>query len=72
MVLDNLSTLFRSGKEYESDSWLPIQNWLLSLRSLNKLVLLIHHAGKSGQQRRTSRREDVLDTVITMKWAKGY
>ena len=55
VVLDNHSTLFRSGKEDESDSWLPIQNWLLSLRSLGKSVLLIHHAGKSGQQRSTSR-----------------
>ena len=72
VILDNLSTLLRSGKEYESDSWLPIQNWLLSLRSLNKSVLLIHHAGKGGQQRGTSRREDVLDTVITMKRPKGY
>ena len=35
----------------------PIQNWLLSLRSLNRSVLLIHHAGKGGQQRGTSRRE---------------
>ena len=72
VVLDNLSTLFRSGKEDESDSWLPIQNWLLSLRSLGKSVLLIHHAGKSGKQRGTSRREDVLDTVITMKRPTGY
>jgi hypothetical protein len=51
-----ISTLCRSGKEDESDSWLPIQNWLLSLRSLGKSVLKIHHAGKSGQQRGTSRR----------------
>ena len=34
--------------------------------------MLIHHAGKGGQQRGTSRREDVLDTVITMKRPKGY
>ena len=72
VVLDNLSTLFRSGKEYESDSWLPIQNWLLSLRSRGKSVLLIHHAGKSGKQRGTSRREDILDTVITLKRPTGY
>ncbi len=72
VVLDNLSTLFRSGKEYESDSWLPIQNWLLSLRSLGKSVLLIHHAGKGGQQRGTSRREDVLDTVISLKRPTDY
>jgi putative DNA primase/helicase len=34
--------------------------------------LLIHHAGKSGQQRGTSRREDVLDTVITLKRPAEY
>jgi len=72
VILDNLSTLFRSGKEYESDSWLPIQNWLLSLRSKGKSVLLIHHAGKGGQQRGTSRREDVLDTVISLKRPTDY
>ena len=72
VVLDNLSTLFRSGKEYDSDSWLPVQEWLLRLRSRGKSVLLIHHAGKSGQQRGTSRREDVLDTVITLKRPAEY
>ena len=72
VILDNISTLFRSGKEYESDSWLPIQNWLLSLRSMGKSVLLIHHAGKGGQQRGTSRREDVLDTIINLKRPTDY
>ena len=67
VVLDNLSTLIRSGRESESDSWLPIQEWVLRLRSKGKSVLLIHHAGKGGQQRGTSRREDVLDTVISLR-----
>jgi putative DNA primase/helicase len=30
-------------------------------------VVLVHHAGKSGQQRGTSAREDALDTVIVLK-----
>ena len=30
-------------------------------------VLLVHHSGKSGEQRGTSRREDVLDTVIGLR-----
>jgi len=72
IVLDNLSTLIRSGKESESDSWLPVQEWVLRLRSKGKSVLLIHHAGKGGQQRGTSRREDVLDTVIVLKKPKYY
>jgi DNA-binding NarL/FixJ family response regulator len=72
VVLDNQTTLFRSLKESDSDSWLPIQNWMLSLRSKGKSVLLIHHAGKNGLQRGTSRREDVLDTVISLKRPKDY
>ena len=39
---------------------------------MGKSVLLIHHAGKGGQQRGTSRREDVLDTVINLKRPTDY
>ena len=42
VVLDNVSTLVRSGRESESDSWLPVQEWVLRLRSHGKSVLLIH------------------------------
>jgi len=72
VVLDNLSTLVRSGRESESDSWLPVQEWVLRLRSNGRSVLLIHHAGKGGQQRGTSRREDVLDTVIALRKPENY
>ena len=72
VILDNLSTLIRSGRESESDSWLPVQEWVLRLRSNGKSVLLIHHAGKGGQQRGTSRREDVLDTVIALRKPENY
>ena len=32
----------------------------------------MHHAGKSGAQRGTSRREDVLDTVIKLQRPSDY
>jgi len=67
IIIDNLSTLARSGKENEADSWDIIQAWALKLRSLGKSILFIHHSGKSGQQRGTSKREDILDTVISLK-----
>jgi hypothetical protein len=35
-------------------------------------VLLVHRSGKSGEQRGTSRREDVLDTVIGLRRPEGY
>jgi hypothetical protein len=72
VIIDNLSCLARSGKENESESWQPIQTWALSLRAKGKSCLFIHHAGKGGQQRGTSRREDVLDTVIALRRPSDY
>jgi RecA-family ATPase len=66
IVVDNLSTLCRSLKENEADSWVPVQNWCLAQRRVGKSVLLIHHGGKSGTQRGTSRKEDVLDSRCTI------
>lgn len=72
VIVDNLSTLCRGGKENEGESWLPVQEWALRLRSRRLSVLFIHHAGKNGFQRGTSRREDVLDTVISLKHPGDY
>jgi putative DNA primase/helicase len=72
VVVDNISTLCRGGRENEAESWLPVQEWALRLRARGLSVLFIHHAGKGGQQRGTSRREDVLDTVINLKHSGDY
>ncbi|HYN00739.1 MAG TPA: AAA family ATPase [Aestuariivirgaceae bacterium] len=72
VVVDNLSTLCRCLKENEADSWTPVQNWLLAQRRVGKSVLVIHHGGKSGAQRGTSRKEDVLDTVIALRKPPDY
>ena len=72
LVLDNLATLCRTGKENEAQSWMPMQSWLLDLRRRGMAVLLIHHAGKSGDQRGTSAREDIMDTVISLRRPKIY
>ena len=72
IILDNLSTLFRSGHENEADSYQGIQDWLISLRRNGKSVLIVHHAGHSGNQRGTTKRLDVMDTVIELKHPEGY
>lgn len=72
IIADNLSTLARSGKENESESWSPVQAWALRHRAAGRSILFMHHAGKGGQQRGTSRREDVLDTVITLRHPVDY
>lgn len=72
VVLDNIATLCRTGKENESQSWQTMQAWLLELRRRGITVLLIHHAGKSGDQRGTSAREDIMDTVISLRRPREY
>jgi DNA-directed RNA polymerase specialized sigma24 family protein len=67
IIFDNVSTLFRSGQENESQSWIPVQKWLLELRRQGRTVNLVHHANKSGAQRGTSKREDVLDLVVNLR-----
>jgi putative DNA primase/helicase len=72
LVLDNLSSLTAVIRDNDAESWGPIQNWLLRLRRRGISVLIVHHAGKGGQQRGTSRREDVLDTSISLRRPSDY
>lgn len=72
VIVDNISTLCRGGRENDSESWLPVQEWALKLRSRGLSVLFIHHAGKGGMQRGTSSREDILDTVISLRRPGDY
>jgi hypothetical protein len=71
IVVDNISTLCRTGKENDSDQWTPVQRWALKMRSERRSVLFVHHANKNGGQRGTSGREDVLDTVIALRKPQG-
>lgn len=71
VIIDNISTLFRSGDENEAESWQPIQDWALTLRKRGQSILFVHHAGKGGLQRGTSKREDILDVVINLKSLQG-
>ncbi|MBU3948867.1 MAG: AAA family ATPase [Proteobacteria bacterium] len=71
IVIDNISTL-TSAKENEADGWTPVQAWALRQRAKGRSVLFIHHAGKTGAQRGTSRREDILDTVLALRRPIDY
>jgi AAA domain len=72
VIVDNLSTIARGLRENEADAFGPVQSWLLAQRAAGRSVLLVHHAGKGGGQRGTSRKEDVLDTVISLSRPPGY
>jgi len=66
LVLDNLASLVGTQND-DADSWTGLQRWLLTLRRRGMAVLMIHHANKQGNQRGTSRREDLLDIVIGLR-----
>jgi hypothetical protein len=72
VVFDNLSTLVSAGRENDAESWDEMQSWLLRLRRKGVSALLIHHAGRGGNARGTSKREDVLDTVISLRHPDDY
>ena len=73
VIVDNLSCLARSGgQENDSDSWDVMSEWALGLRREGVAVLFMHHSGKNGQQRGTSRREDILNVVINLKHPADY
>jgi hypothetical protein len=72
VIVDNLSAWARSGRENEAESWHPIADWILSLRRRGIAVVLVHHAGKGGQQRGTSKKEDLLDVVISLSRPTDY
>lgn len=73
VVVDNLSCLVRSAeRENDAESWQSVSTWALKMRARGHSVLFVHHAGKAGAQRGTSKREDLLDTVLCLKRPEDY
>lgn len=71
LIFDNISCLFSGINEDSKQDWEPINAWLIRLRHRGLATVLVHHAGKGGQQRGTSGREDSLDTVIHLAKPTG-
>ncbi len=67
LVLDNLSCLASGLRENDGDAWQPMKQWFLELRRSRIAVVLVHHAGKDGSQRGTSRREDDLFWALSLE-----
>lgn len=72
LMLDNLSSLVRSGSENADELWLPMATWLLRHRAAGRAACMVHHDGKGERQRGISRREDLLDTVIQLRKPIDY
>lgn len=72
LMLDNLTALSPSSDEKETEDWAEIQEWLIELSWRGVSTIFVHHAGKSGEQRGTSKREDLLDFVLALKTPSDY
>jgi hypothetical protein len=72
IVLDNLSSLIHGAKENEAEGWEPVAQWAIRERSKGRALIFVHHAGKNGGQRGTSKREDLLDVVIKLQRPADY
>lgn len=66
-IIDNLSTAQLGMAENDNDSFDDIRDWLLTLRHRGVTVLIVHHAGRSGAMRGSSRREDMAHWIISLK-----
>jgi len=70
LILDNLSTIATGMKENDADAWELVNPWLLDLRRRKIAVIIVHHAGRSGEMRGTSKREDNVFWIIALDDAK--
>ena len=67
VIVDNLATLARHGLENAGESWEPVQDWAITQRRAGRAVLFVHHSARNGSQRGTSRREDIMDTILALR-----
>lgn len=67
IILDNLSSLTAGIDENDNSALDGIIRWMIGLRHAGVTVLFVHHANKAGDQRGASRREDQLNTSISLK-----
>jgi putative DNA primase/helicase len=71
LVLDSISTLCNIATNDE-ENWLGLQNWIKRLRSKGLCIIFLHHAGKSGMQRGSSKSEDLLDISMKLSHPDDY
>jgi putative DNA primase/helicase len=57
--IESAATLVNGGAENDAESWISMQAWQLQLRRRGVTALVVHHAGRGGNARGTSKREAV-------------
>lgn len=73
IIIDNLSQAVRPiGREDFKSAYMRFRDWMLSVASSGRSVLLLHHSGKEGRQRGISDIEDPLDIVIQLRRPENW
>jgi DNA-binding transcriptional ArsR family regulator len=71
IILDNKAALMSGVEENSSTEQEPFWNFMKVLRYYGYTVMIVHHAGKGGDQRGTSANEGLLNLVIQLEIPKS-
>ena len=71
-IYDNISALTSGIEENKAEAWDPIADYLKTCRHRGVASILLHHPNKAGDQRGTSKREDIISNSIVLKHPLGY
>lgn len=73
VFVDNYNTGVRPLlREDDVQTWDRYEAWLIKQRSLGRMVVTVHHAGKSGAQLGTSRKEQIQNIILALKHPHDY
>jgi KaiC/GvpD/RAD55 family RecA-like ATPase len=70
VILDNFSTLGEVEDENSAASFNAIQQFLLNLKVQGVATILVHHAGKSGDFRGSTKLAATFETIIKLEKVK--
>jgi hypothetical protein len=72
LVLDNISTLWSAAQEDQSKQTAILKDWFIDLNMRGVMVLVLQHAGKSGDFLGDSAQIHILDSLLKLKHPGNY
>lgn len=63
---------YKGERQTDEGVWQQTSPWLVKLRAQGKAIVLVHHAGKSGQQLGSSMKEQPLNWMIRLEAIKSF
>ena len=72
LVLDNISTLWSAAQEEQSQQTAILKDWFIDLNMRGVMVLVLQHAGKSGDFLGDSAQIHILDSLLKLKHPGNY